>query len=107
MIPTFCHDHVILTLILILILTHPLFSIKLLNIFHPKILHAPFSISDLPCINLDITSYTSALTVSEKKVLPVLQNRGQATYLMPGLQEKTTYRSVSFLSNAGRMRDSL
>ena len=77
------------------------------NIFHPKILHVSFSISDLSCINSDIPSYTSALAFSRGKVLRILQSRSQAACLIVGLQEKTTYRSMSFPSGGGEVRDAL
>ena len=86
------------------------------NIFHPKILHASFSASDLPrhraphrChphlprtdsdttysrTDSDTTSHTSALALSGAKVLRVLRSQGQAACLMAGLREKTTYRSA-------------
>ena len=66
------------------------------NIFHPKILYALLSASDLPYTDSDITSHTSALALSGEKVLRVLQSRGQAACLMAGLREKTTYRSAPF-----------
>ena len=44
------------------------------NIFHPKILHASFSAFNLFCTDSDITSYTSALAASGKKVLCVLRS---------------------------------
>ena len=42
------------------------------NIFHPKILHALLSASNLPRTDLDITSHTPALALSGEKVLCVL-----------------------------------
>ena len=90
------------------------------NIFNPKILHASFSASDLPrhrashyclsqlpCTDSDTTSYTSALVLSGKKVLRVLQSQGQAVCLMAGSQEKTTYRSAPFPTGGGGARDAL
>ena len=77
------------------------------NIFHPKILHASFSASDLPRTDSDTTSHTSALALSGAEVLRVLRSRGQAACLMAGLQEKTTYRSAPFPSGSGGARDAL
>ena len=48
------------------------------NIFYSKILHASFSTFDLPCINLNITSYTLALALSREKVLHVLESQDPA-----------------------------
>ena len=95
------------------------------NIFHPKILHASFSASDLPrhraphrchphlprtdsdttysCTDSDTTSYTSALALSGAEVLRVFQSH----CLIAGLREKTTYRSAPFPSGGGRARDAL
>ena len=64
------------------------------NIFYPKILHASFSTSDLPCTDLDITSHISALALSGVEVLRVLRSQAD-------LQEKTTYRSAPFGSGGG------
>ena len=99
------------------------------NIFYPKILHASFSASDLPChraphrchphlprtdsdttysrTDSDITSHTSALALSGAEVLRVLRSRGQAACLMAGSREKTTYRSAPFPSGGGGARDAL
>ena len=66
------------------------------DIFHPKILHASLSASDLPRTDLDITSHTPALALSGGEVLRVLRSRGQAACLMAGSREKTTYRSAPF-----------
>ena len=61
------------------------------DIFHPKILHASLSASDLSRTDLDITSYTLALALFGEEVLHVLRSRGQAACLMTGSREKTTY----------------
>ena len=66
------------------------------DIFYPKSLHASLSASDLPRTDLDITFHTFALALSRGEVLCVLQNRGQAAYLIAGLREKTTYKSAPF-----------
>ena len=57
------------------------------NIFHLKILHASFSAFDLPCTDLDITSYTSAPALPGEKVLciayeplPIKQNAWAQAY---------------------------
>ena len=77
------------------------------NIFHPKILYALSSVSDLSHTNLDTTFYTSDLGFSEAEVLCVLRSQGQASCLMAGLQEKTTYKSAPFPSGGGRARNIL
>ena len=77
------------------------------NIFFSKILHASFSTSNLPCTNSDIIFYTSALALSDNKVLCILWNQGQAACLIATFQEKTTYKSAPFLSGSGRARDAL
>ena len=59
------------------------------------------------CTNSDTTSYTSALALSRKKVLYVLQSQSQAACLIANLQKKTTYRSVPFLSGSDRAKDAL
>ena len=86
------------------------------NIFTPKILHASFSASDLPChwaphcrlgqlpcTDSDTTSHTSALALSRAEVLRVFQSR----CLIAGSREKTTYRSAPFPSGGGGARDAL
>ena len=86
------------------------------KIFNPKILHASFSAFDLPrhqaphcCLSQvprtdsDITSYTSALALSEAEVLRIFQNR----CLIAGSRVKTTYRSAPFPSGGGGARDAL
>ena len=86
------------------------------NIFNPKILHISFSAFDFPChwaphcclgqllcTDLDIISYTSALTLSEAEVTRVFQSR----YLIVSLQKKTTYRSTPFPSGGGKAKDTL
>ena len=51
--------------------------------------------------------YICTKFIFEKKVLYILLSQGQATYLMSGLQEKTTYRLVLFPSNSSRTKDIL
>ena len=46
------------------------------NIFNLKIFYALFLTSNLLYINLNITSYISALALSRKEVLRVLRNQG-------------------------------
>ena len=77
------------------------------NIFYSKILHISFSASGLLYINSDITFYISALVLSKKKVLQVLQSQNQAACLIVGLQKKTTYKSAPFSSSSGGARDVL
>ena len=57
--------------------------------------------------NLDITFHTSAIALFKKKFLRILQNQGQAAYLIAGLQEKITYRSAFFPSGSNEARDAL
>ena len=66
------------------------------DIFYLKILHALLSASDLPCIDLDITSQISTLAFFWEEVLHVLRNQGQAACLIAGLQKKTSYRLAPF-----------
>ena len=90
-------------------MTHALLSTKPLRA--PRHCHPHLSCTDSDTtysrIDLDTTSYTSVLAFSRKKVLHVLWSRGQATCLMAGFREKTTYRSAPFLSGGGGARDAL
>ena len=52
------------------------------------------------CTDSNITSYTLALALFEKKVLRVLQSQA-------GLQEKTIYKSALFPSGSAGARDAL
>ena len=45
------------------------------NIFYPKILHASFSVFNLPYTNFNTTSHILALALSVAKVLYVLQSQ--------------------------------
>ena len=66
--------YIILTLILILILTSSFVFKQTCNIFHPKILHASFLVSNLPYTDFDIISYISALAFFREVVLRILRN---------------------------------
>ena len=79
--------------ILILILTDPLLSTKLLT----ELLQAScYCHPHLSYTDLGIISYTSTLALSKKKVLRVLQSQGQAACLIAGSREKNTYISAPF-----------
>ena len=73
---------------------------------HPYLLYTDFDII-YSCTNLDTIFYKSALALSEKKVLYVLQSRSQAACLIASLQEKTTYKSVFFQFSGSGARDAL
>ena len=87
-------------------MTHPLFLTK----FPTKPLQTPrhcypyLSYIDLDTIqsymNLDTTFYALALVFFRAKILHVLQSQ-------VGLQKKTTYRLMLFLSNSNKARDIL
>ena len=66
------------------------------DIFHPKILYALLSASNLPYINSDIISFTPVLALFKEKVLCILWSQGQVTCLIPSLEEKTIYKSTLF-----------
>ena len=83
---------------MILILSYFLLSTKPLQAPYRCHLHLFCTDSDTTysCTNSDITSYTSTLVFSRKKVLRILQSRGQATCLIAGSQKIITYRSTPF-----------